>query len=180
MRESDDELYEVNYYTKDTRRAPKVVYVTANERLNLQLPTEAPALLGSPGNNPDIAGPGGAKDVHRYDPSGLRSAMSATNGACVSVENCGPEPGNTALVSCVVDFLLRLLQCRAAAFAKPSLSLSDSQLLLFLCQPRQRVRVPASRSIFLPAYSLTRGIHRVAHARPSAVHRVGFSGGCDH
>lgn len=73
--ESTDKLYDIKYYDRDTRRAPIPMYswTPKSERVSLPPPPEPAKALGSPGNkNPAVLA---------YDPTGLRSAMSATNEA---------------------------------------------------------------------------------------------------
>jgi len=73
---TEDTLYDIKYYGKDVRRAPQdrvsiFPGVTKPEQLEAGFPEEEKA--GSPGRpNPAVA---------RYDPTGLRSAMTATHAA---------------------------------------------------------------------------------------------------
>jgi hypothetical protein len=53
VRESDDALFDINYYGKDTRRADNLIYVSSTNssgKMDL-LADEKPLALGSPGNN---------------------------------------------------------------------------------------------------------------------------------
>lgn len=71
--ESDDRLYDIKYFDHDTRRRPQEIYSwTPDFKRVAQAESPEPAkLMGSPGNkNPAVLA---------YDPTGLRSAMSATN-----------------------------------------------------------------------------------------------------
>ena len=71
--ENDDLLYDTKYYTRDSRRHPEPAFVISGPKTpkHFLANSEPLPLLGSPGNNND--------DVLKYDPTGLRSAMSATN-----------------------------------------------------------------------------------------------------
>jgi hypothetical protein len=77
--DNDDLLYDIKYYPRDVRRQPSTVYVASNlERSQqLNLPSEAPPMLGSPGNN--------NPDLNKLGASHLRSAMS-TNHADMQAE----------------------------------------------------------------------------------------------
>ncbi|TFJ80786.1 hypothetical protein NSK_007963 [Nannochloropsis salina CCMP1776] len=71
--ESDDKLYDIKYFDHDTRRRPAEVFSWSPDFKRVALPDspEPAKLMGSPGNkNPAVLA---------YDPTGLRSAMSATN-----------------------------------------------------------------------------------------------------
>ena len=72
---TDDLLYDIKYYTRDSRRHPKPAFVITGPKTEKpMLANSAPLpLLGSPGNNND--------DVLKYDSTGLRSAMSANHAA---------------------------------------------------------------------------------------------------
>jgi hypothetical protein len=72
---TDDLLYDIKYYTRDSRRHPEPAFViTGAKTPKPMLANSQPTpLLGSPGNN--------NPDVLKYDATGLRSAMSTTNAA---------------------------------------------------------------------------------------------------
>mmetsp|Transcript_15154 Transcript_15154/g.17689 ORF Transcript_15154/g.17689 Transcript_15154/m.17689 type:complete len:206 (+) Transcript_15154:131-748(+) len=75
--EDTDELYNTQYYTRDTKRNNRdAIYVVSAEAKSL-LPASAPEPTGSPGNNNPA--------VLRYDPDGTRSAMSTTTPAMQKV-----------------------------------------------------------------------------------------------
>ena len=71
--ENDDLLYDTKYYTRDSRRHPEPAFVISGPKTPKPFiaNSEPLPLLGSPGNN--------NPDVLKYDPTGLRSAMSTTN-----------------------------------------------------------------------------------------------------
>jgi hypothetical protein len=69
-RESDDKVYDVNFYSRDNRNVPTQEAIYYNAKTKPTLVDSKIAHEGSPGSkNPAVLA---------YDPSGLRSSMTAT------------------------------------------------------------------------------------------------------
>ena len=92
--ENDDLLYDTKYYTRDSRRHPEPAFVISGPKTpkHFLANSEPLPLLGSPGNNND--------DVLKYDPTGLRSAMSATNAQHrEAILKVRPDPSSTGMLA---------------------------------------------------------------------------------
>ena len=82
----DTDIYDIKYYSRDTRRSKvhNTISVVTHPSLQIHEGDEPTALIGSPGTfaNPAVA---------QYDETGLRSAMAATHEEMnKSIENYMP------------------------------------------------------------------------------------------
>ena len=105
---STDRIYDNNHYKRDTVRNPEppaVFIVESNAPICIEAPPQVLETGGSPGNNNPA--------VLRYDPSGLRSTMSATQSALdESLQAHAPDHQPTPLWAKDADKIIEDLESK--------------------------------------------------------------------
>lgn len=105
---STDRIYDNNHYKRDTVRNPEppvVFMVESNAPICIEAPPQVLETGGSPGNNNPA--------VLRYDPSGLRSTMSATQSALEeSLKEHAPDHQPTPLWAKDADKIIEDLESK--------------------------------------------------------------------